>query len=69
MPRDKAFETHTNSDVPVIASFNNQDIDAGMNPLAHVSIVLAGISNDAATRLYGANAAEFLKLYPATTDA
>ena len=67
MPKDKAFETHTNSDVPVIASFNNQDNDAGMNPLAHVKTVAE--FHEAATKLYGPNAAEFLRLYPAATDA
>ena len=65
-PKEEALQAHTNNDVPLIASFNNQDIDVGTNPLAHVKTLQE--FHDAAVRLYGPNSDEFLKLYPAATD-
>jgi para-nitrobenzyl esterase len=53
--------------VPIIASYNSDDIDIGMSPFGKVA-TLADY-RAAAQRLFGADSAQFLKLYPATSDA
>jgi para-nitrobenzyl esterase len=60
------LQAHEASDVPIIASSNHEDLDAA-SPLAHVKTVAE--YHALAAKLYGENAAEFLKLYPASTDA
>ncbi len=53
--------------VPIIASFNEDDMSFGFGALTKASTVAEYTA--AANTMYGANAAEFLKLYPAKTDA
>lgn len=67
LPKEQALELHTGSDVPLIASYNQGDIDAAMNPLARVKTVAE--FREVAAELYGTDAAEFLRLFPASTDA
>jgi para-nitrobenzyl esterase len=55
------------SDVPIIASSNGDDIDGGRNPLTRTHTVAE--YQEAARKMYGANADAFLKLYPVKTDA
>lgn len=52
------------NDVPVIASFNR---DEGYSPLAQAKTVAA--YKEIAGKMYGKDAAAFLKLYPVKTDA
>jgi para-nitrobenzyl esterase len=68
MPKSKldTLKAHEANDVPIIASSNHEDLDAG-NPLARVK-TLADYQALAA-KLYGADAPAFLKLYPASSDA
>jgi para-nitrobenzyl esterase len=61
-----ALQAHQVADVPIIASSNHEDLDAA-NPLARVKTVAE--YQALAQKLYGADAAEFLALYPAATDA
>lgn len=58
------LEAHENSDVPIIASFNQ---DEASNALMTAKSVAA--YQEIATKTYGAKTAEFLKLYPVATDA
>ncbi|WP_293975945.1 carboxylesterase family protein [Sphingomonas sp.] len=53
--------------VPIIASYNSDDIDAGMSPLSRVRTVAE--YKAAVEKLYGENAAQFLKMFPIATDA
>ncbi|MDO6415573.1 carboxylesterase family protein [Sphingomonas sp. BIUV-7] len=53
--------------VPIIASYNQDDIDAGMSPLSRVKTVAE--YKAAVQQLYGANADAYLKLFPIATDA
>ncbi|UAL09520.1 carboxylesterase/lipase family protein [Caulobacter segnis] len=55
------------SDVPIIASSNGDDIDAGRSPLVAARTVAA--FQEAARKMYGADAEAFLKLYPVKSDA
>ena len=70
MQKEAALKAHANSDVPInvplIASYNQDDIDVGMSALARVKTVAE--LHEVASRLYGANADEFLRLFPAATD-
>jgi para-nitrobenzyl esterase len=50
------------NDVPIIASSNQDDLDSNSSPLTKARTVTE--YEDAARQLYGANADEFLKLYP-----
>jgi para-nitrobenzyl esterase len=52
--------------VPIIASYNGDDIDQGMNPLTRAKTVAA--YRQAVADSYGPNADGFLKLYPVSTD-
>jgi para-nitrobenzyl esterase len=55
------------SDVPVIASSNGDDLDAAQNPLTKTRSVAEFQAT--ARQMYGTAADDFLKLYPAKTDA
>jgi len=55
------------SDVPIIASSNGDDLDAGRSPLTRTRTVAD--YEAAARKMYGADADAFLKLYPVKTDA
>jgi para-nitrobenzyl esterase len=55
------------SDVPIIASSNGDDLDANRSPLTRTRTVAE--YQEAARKMYGANAEAFLKLYPVKTDA
>jgi para-nitrobenzyl esterase len=65
--KEQAFASHQASDVPVIASSNGDDLDA-----ARYRLTRAGNVADyqaIARQMYGADADQFLQLYPAPTDA
>ncbi len=62
----QALKLHTLSDVPIIASFNTQDLDA-FNPLVTAKTVAE--YRQVAEKMYGPNAAEFLKLFPVSKDS
>jgi para-nitrobenzyl esterase len=66
MPKSKAeiLEAHEINDVPIIASFTN---DEASNDLKQAKT--AAEYKAAAAKVFGAAAEEFLKLYPVTTDA
>lgn len=55
------------NDVPLIASSNHEDIDYESNPLTHVKT--AAEYEAIARKAYGANAGDFLKLFPVKSDA
>jgi para-nitrobenzyl esterase len=58
------FAGHLQNDVPVIVSFNHDESSNALRTAKNLDEYKA-----AATKLYGDDAAEFLKLYPAATDA
>jgi para-nitrobenzyl esterase len=58
------FAAHKQSDVPVIVEFTHDESTNALRNAKNLQEYLA-----AAKQIYGANADEFLKLYPATTDA
>ena len=68
MPKSKleALESHTANDVPIIASSNREDLDAS-NALARAKTVAE--YKETAQRMFGADAPQFLALYPVSTDA
>lgn len=68
-PKDQLqiLQAHENSDVPIIASSNSDDIDSNMSPLTKATTVTQ--YKQIARKMYGENAAEFLALYPVSTDA
>lgn len=53
--------------VPIIASYNTDDIDLGRNPIAKATTVAE--FQRIARQTYGSAAGEFLKLYPVKDDA
>lgn len=61
------LKAHQNSDVPIIASSNGDDLDSGRYPLTEATTVEQ--YKAIAEKMYGANTAEFLKLYPVSSDA
>jgi para-nitrobenzyl esterase len=61
------LERHEYNDVPILAGSNGDDIDANQNPLTRAKTVAEFQST--ARELYGANADQFLRLYPAKKDA
>lgn len=67
MPKDKALQAHAASDVPLIASYNQQDIDVAMSPLARAKTVEE--LRAAAVKLFGDHAEEFLQIYNVNTGA
>ena len=66
LPRtpDEIFAAHQQSDVPVILGHTHDESSNALRQAANLDEYRA-----AARRTYGAHADEFLKLYPATTDA
>lgn len=66
-PKEQALATHQASDVPIIASSNGDDLDAGQNPLTRARTVAE--YQQTARAMYGAAADAFLKLYPVKADA
>jgi len=65
--KEEALASHQASDVPIIASSNGDDIDAGQSPLTKTHTVAE--YQAAARQMYGAAADEFLKLFPVNSDA
>ena len=63
-PQLEAMKARETSDVPIIASFNR---DEAMSPLAQAKSVAE--YRDIAGKMYGAKAAEFLRLYPVSADS
>jgi para-nitrobenzyl esterase len=61
------LKAHENSDVPIIASSNGDDLDANMSPLTKATTVAQ--YKKIARKMYGSNAAAFLALYPASSDS
>jgi para-nitrobenzyl esterase len=64
--RLNTLQAHEVDDVPIIASFNHEDLDVA-NPL--VAAKTAAEYQAIAAQMYGADAPEFLKLFPAVGDA
>jgi para-nitrobenzyl esterase len=67
--QDKAqtLASHQFNDVPIMAGSNGDDLDSGWSPLTKATTVAE--FREAANKLYGAQAAEFLKLFPVRSDA
>jgi para-nitrobenzyl esterase len=63
----EAFASGQASDVPIIASSNGDDIDAGQSPFTKAHTVAE--YETAARAAYGPDAAAFLKAFPVKTDA
>jgi para-nitrobenzyl esterase len=63
-PQIEVLKRHQINDVPIIASSNQDDLDSNSSPLTKARTIIE--YDDAARQLYGANADEFLKLYPVT---
>lgn len=61
------LQAHENSDVPIIASSNGDDLDSNMSPLTRAATVAQ--YKEIARRMYGDNAAQFLALYPVSSNA
>jgi para-nitrobenzyl esterase len=66
---DKAriLASHQFNDVPIMAGSNGDDLDSNWSPLTKATTV-AGFQ-EAANNLYGADAGEFLNLFPVRNDA
>jgi para-nitrobenzyl esterase len=62
-----AFAQNQASDVPIIASSNQDDLDSNMSPLTKAKTVAE--YQAIARQMYGSDAAQFLKLYPVKSDA
>lgn len=65
--RADALASGTINRVPIIASYNSDDLDLMMSPFSKVTTLEA--YRALAQAQFGADAAAFLKLYPAKTDA
>ena len=63
----EAFAQGKASDVPIIASSNQDDLDSNMSPLTKAKTVAE--YDLIARQMYGSDAAQFLKLYPVNSDA
>lgn len=61
------LKAHENSDVPIIASSNGDDLDSNFSPLTKARTVAQ--YERIAREMYGANAAEFLELYPVSSNS
>lgn len=66
-PFAELARAHRFNDVPMLFTSNADDMDWGNSPFALVKT--AADYKDTVEKLYGANAAEFLKLYPVKSDA
>ena len=66
--QDKAatLASHQFNDVPIMAGSNGDDLDSNWSPLTKAGTVPE--FREAAEKLYGAQAAEFLKLFPVRSD-
>lgn len=64
--RLETLQAHAFNDVPIIASFNHEDLDAS-NPLVNAKSVAE--YQEIAANMYGADAPAFLKLFPVTQDS
>ena len=65
--KEDAFATGKASDVPIIASSNGDDLDSNASPLTKSKTVAE--YQAIARQMYGADADQFLKLYPVQSDA
>jgi len=65
--KEEAFASRQASDAPVIASSNGDDIDSGQYPLTRTRTVAE--YQAMARQMYGADADQFLKLFPVKADA
>jgi para-nitrobenzyl esterase len=65
--KSAVLANHGTSDVVILAGSNGDDLDANQSPLTRARTVeeFRSIAQD----MYGANADEFLRLYPVKTDA
>ena len=61
------LKAHENSAVPIIASSNGDDLDSNFSPLTRATTVAQ--YEELARKMYGANAAAFLALYPVSSDS
>ena len=66
LAKPDALKAHAVNDVPIIASSNREDLDAS-NALVRAKTVAE--YRDVAGRMFGADAAEFLALYPVSADS
>lgn len=66
MQKPDALKAGAVSRVPIIAAYTSDDIDVGMSPFGRVDSLTD--YRDLAARLFGADAARFLQLFPAATD-
>lgn len=64
--RLETLQSHEFNDVPIIASFNHEDLDAG-SPLVTAKTVAE--YEDVARKMFGADAPAFLKRFPVKSDA
>lgn len=67
MPKSQALAQHKINRVPIIASYNGDDIDQGQNPFGKART--AADYTRIASEAYGADAPAFLKLFPVRSDA
>jgi para-nitrobenzyl esterase len=65
--KDAVLAAHEVTDVPIMVNSNTDDLDANMSPLVRATTVTE--YRDIARQLYGANAEEFLRLFPVKEDA
>ena len=61
------LEARSTNDVPIIVTSNSDDIDVAQSPLVRAKTVAE--YREIARAMYGADADEFLRLFPARTDA
>lgn len=61
------LKAHENSAVPIIASSNGDDLDSNFSALTRATTVAQ--YEETARKMYGANAAAFLALYPVSSDS
>lgn len=66
LQKDAALKAGAVNRVPAIAAYTSDDIDIAMSPLGRIT----GLADyrAQAEQLFGADAAQFLKLFPASTD-
>lgn len=65
--KEALLSSHSMNDVPILAGSNGDDLDANQSPLTRAHTVAEFIS--IAREMYGANADEFLRLFPVKIDA
>jgi para-nitrobenzyl esterase len=67
MDKAQTLASHQFNDVPIMAGSNSDDLDSNWSPLTKATSVAE--FQEAASKLYGAQASEFLKLFPVRRDA